>query len=63
MEIFNEGNKFDHQKLLETRKTNIEDLSGCTGCMATMTPYVLMLGLSCHSIFEGIALGMGNDLL
>jgi len=27
-----------------------------------MTPYVLMIGLGVHSLFEGIALGLGNDM-
>ena len=27
-----------------------------------MTPFILMLALSVHSIFEGLALGMGKDM-
>ena len=30
--------------------------------MENMTPYVLMIGLGAHAIFEGIALGMGKSV-
>ena len=31
-------------------------------CCPNMTPFILMLALSVHSIFEGLALGMGKDM-
>ena len=31
-------------------------------CMSNMTPYVLMFGLGVHSLFEGIAVGMGKSM-
>lgn len=30
--------------------------------MANMTPYVLLIGLGVHSLFEGIALGIKNEM-
>ena len=30
--------------------------------MGNMTPYVLMIGLGAHSLFEGIAVGMGHTV-
>ena len=31
-------------------------------CIESMTPYVLMIGLGVHSLFEGIALGLGDKM-
>merc|ERR1739838_866573 len=31
-------------------------------CCPNMTPYVLMLALSVHSIFEGLALGLATEM-
>ena len=31
-------------------------------CMESMNPFVLMIGLGAHSLFEGIALGLGNKM-
>ena len=27
------------------------------GCLANLTPFVLLIGLGAHSVFEGIAMG------
>lgn len=31
-------------------------------CTENMTPFVLLIGLGAHSIFEGLAVGMANDM-
>ena len=32
------------------------------GCCSNMTPFILMIALSVHSIFEGLALGLQSDM-
>ena len=33
-----------------------------TSCCPNMTPFILMIALSVHSIFEGLALGLQSDM-
>ena len=33
-----------------------------TSCCPNMTPFILMIALSVHSVFEGLALGLQTDL-
>jgi len=39
-----------------------EELRKAGSCCPNMTPFVLMIALSVHSIFEGIAVGITRDL-
>jgi zinc transporter 1/2/3 len=38
------------------------DLKKKSSCCPNMTPFILMIALSVHSIFEGLALGLQPDL-
>lgn len=40
----------------------MEDARKSTSCCPNMTPFVLMIALSVHSIFEGLALGLQKDM-
>jgi zinc transporter ZupT len=31
-------------------------------CVENMTPFILMIGLGAHAIFEGIAVGLSKDM-
>ena len=33
-----------------------------SSCCPNMTPFILMIALSVHSIFEGMALGLQSDM-
>ena len=48
----------------EHSHTNVEmhDKPGAKSCMAAITPFVLMLALGVHSMFEGIALGLMQQM-
>ena len=41
-------------------RTSLEDEEK-KGCCSNMTPYILMIALSVHSIFEGMALGLSKN--
>ena len=41
-------------------RTSTEDEKS-KGCCPNMTPYILMIALSVHSIFEGMALGLSKN--
>ena len=34
--------------------------TGCASCLDKMTPFILMIGLGIHSIFEGLSLGLNQ---
>ena len=36
----------------------VEAKSKCCSCCSNMTPFVLMIALSVHALFEGLALGL-----
>jgi zinc transporter ZupT len=39
----------------------MKELKEKTSCCPNMTPFILMIALSVHSIFEGLALGLTSD--
>lgn len=40
----------------------MDEIKKKTSCCPNMTPFILMIALSVHSIFEGLALGLQTDL-
>ena len=40
----------------------MQDVKNNTSCCPNMTPFILMIALSVHSVFEGLALGLQPDL-
>ena len=58
-----------HQEKIQTDLIKIkEEEPGCCAnvrkprCLVNMTPFVLLIGLGTHAIFEGLALGLQDDL-
>ena len=41
---------------------DVEELRKAGSCCPNMTPFVLMIALSVHSIFEGLAVGLTSDV-
>ena len=39
-------------------RTSMQDVKIASSCCPNMTPFILMIALSVHSIFEGLALGL-----
>lgn len=52
--------KNGHEDIIQSRKKN-KQKTGCAACIEKMTPLVLMIGLSVHSLFEGVSLGLSTD--
>jgi len=55
-------------KLLTNKKTasqvnEMEELRKAGSCCPNMTPFVLMIALSVHSIFEGLAVGIQHTMV
>jgi solute carrier family 39 (zinc transporter), member 1/2/3 len=46
----------------EAVRTSMHDHKQNTSCCPNMTPFILMIALSVHSIFEGLALGLQKDM-
>ena len=42
-------------------RTSMQDIKKNSSCCPNMTPFILMIALSVHSIFEGLALGITLD--
>lgn len=40
----------------------MDEMKKKTSCCPNMTPFILMIALSVHSIFEGLALGLQTDI-
>ena len=40
----------------------MHDIKKNTSCCPNMTPFILMIALSVHSVFEGLALGMAPTI-
>ena len=43
-------------------RTSMADVKKKTSCCPNMTPFILMIALSVHSIFEGLALGLSMSM-
>ena len=43
-------------------RTSMADTKKKSSCCPNMTPFILMIALSVHSIFEGMALGLQSDM-
>ena len=50
-----EGHKHGHELA-----TSMAELKKKTSCCPNMTPFILMIALSVHSVFEGLALGLAT---
>lgn len=46
----------------ENEKDKEEEEEHKPTCLENMTPFVLMIGLGAHAVFEGIALGLGKSM-
>lgn len=40
----------------------MDEMKKKTSCCPNMTPFILMIALSVHSVFEGLALGLQTDI-
>lgn len=43
-------------------RASMDEMKKKTSCCPNMTPFILMIALSVHSIFEGLALGLQTDI-
>lgn len=43
-------------------KASLAEIKAKDSCCPNMTPFILMLALSIHSIFEGLALGLSTNV-
>ena len=51
--------ELENQNDLEMREAKTQK-TGCAGCLEKMTPFILLIGLGVHSIFEGLSLGLNQ---
>ena len=42
-------------------RTSQKEMREKTSCCPGMTPFILMIALSVHSVFEGLALGLSKE--
>jgi len=48
----------DPTKRAEDLAESMADIKKKSSCCPNMTPFILMIALSVHSVFEGLALGL-----
>ena len=49
-----------HENLMDVRKSNKPMKK--PSCLENFTPFVLLIGLGTHALFEGLALGLNNEM-